>query len=86
MLEGQWSDLGMFIQTLMLLAKEEGLDTCAQEAWAYWHGSVSEFLAIPEDYMLFCGMALGYRDDNHPINQWRTERAALKEFVEWHGL
>ena len=29
----QWSDLGMFLQTFMLLAKESGLDTCAQEAW-----------------------------------------------------
>ena len=83
MQEGQWSDLGMYIQTLMLLAREQGLDTCAQEAWAYWHKAVAEFLNIPDDHMLFCGMALGYKDEQAAINQWRTERASLDEFVEW---
>ena len=40
----QWSDLGMFLQTFMLLAQEVGLDTCAQEAWSMKHDSVSKFL------------------------------------------
>jgi nitroreductase len=39
----QWSDVGMFMQTLMLLARERGLETCAQESWAIWHNEVSEF-------------------------------------------
>lgn len=84
MQEGQWSDLGMFIQTLMLLAREQGLDTCAQESWAYWHETISKFLGMPDDLMLFCGMALGYKDEGAAINKWRTGRAALDEFVEWH--
>ena len=46
-----------------------------------WHNSVTEFLDIPDNLMLFCGMALGYRDAAHPINGWRTERASLDEFV-----
>jgi hypothetical protein len=25
----QWSDLGMYVQTMMLLARAQGLDTCA---------------------------------------------------------
>jgi nitroreductase len=82
----QWSDMGMFIQTLMLLAREEGLHTCAQEAWAYWPRTVGEFLGMPPELMLFCGLALGHRDDEHPINRWRTSRAELDEFVEWHGI
>lgn len=84
MQQGQWADLGMFMQTFMLLAIEAGLDTCAQEAWAVWHKTVGEFLHIPSHLMLFCGMSLGYRDPDHPINNWRTERAELSEFVEWH--
>lgn len=84
--EGQWSDLGMFIQTFMLLAREQGLDTCAQESWAGWHRTVSEFLNIPEHFMLFCGLALGFRDQGHAINHWRTERAPISEFVEWYGI
>ncbi len=38
---GQWSDLGMFIQSLMLVAREHGLHTAPQEAWAIWHKTVS---------------------------------------------
>lgn len=86
MQEGQWSDLGMFIQTLMLLAREEGLHTCAQESWSIWPQTVGEFLKIPDELMLFCGLSLGYKDETHPINGWRTTRAPLEELVEWHGL
>ena len=86
MQEGQWSDLGMFIQTFMLLAREDGLHTCAQEAWSHWSKTVRDFLHIPNELMLFCGLALGYKDESHPINGWRTERAPLDEFVSWQGI
>src|SRR5208283_2009366 len=43
----QWSDLGMYIQTVMLLARAYGLDTCGIEAWTHWHKTVSAFLALP---------------------------------------
>jgi nitroreductase len=76
----QWSDLGMFLQTFMLLAKEYGLDTCAQEAWALKHESVSSFLETSESDMLFCGLAIGYRDLDAPINQLKTER---RDSAEW---
>ncbi len=34
----QWSDVGMLMQTIMLLAVERGLDTCAQESWSQYPG------------------------------------------------
>jgi nitroreductase len=77
----QWSDLGMFLQTLMLLATQAGLGTCAQEAWAARPGVVSEFLEPPEELTLFCGMAIGYGDQSAPVNQLRSERAPVEEFV-----
>lgn len=83
---GQWADLGMFMQNIMLLAREHGLHTCAQEAWAVWHKSVESFLGIPSNLMFFCGMALGYRDESAPINRLRTARAALDEFATLRGL
>lgn len=82
----QWAHLGMFMQTIMLLAREEGMHTCAQEVWAHWHDSVTEVLAIPDHLQLYCGMALGYLDETQPINQWRTDRAPLDEFVTWQGF
>jgi nitroreductase len=83
---GQWADLGMFMQNVMLLAREHGLHTCAQEAWAAWYKTVSEFLQLPPHLMLFCGMAMGYRDENAPINRLRTERAELNDFATLRGL
>ena len=76
----QWSDLGMFLQTFMLLAVEAGLDTCAQEAWANQHAAVDEFVGAPEKEMLFCGMAIGKRDPSKPVNDLRSERMP---FDQW---
>ena len=82
----QWSDVGMYMQSVMLLAREHGLDTCAQEAWSVWHRTVGDFLGAPPELMLFSGMALGYRDESAPINRLRTERAPLEEIAILRGL
>lgn len=82
----QWSDVGMYMQSVMLLAREHGLHTCAQEAWSVWYQSVGEFLRLPPELMLFAGMALGYRDESAPINALKTDRAPLGEFAELRGF
>jgi len=82
----QWADTGMFMQTLMLLAVEAGLDTCAQEAWARWPKTVMDFLGLPDDQMLFSGMALGWRDPDAPINGLRTRRGPLEEYATFIGF
>jgi Nitroreductase len=83
---GQWADLGMYLQSVMLLAFEKGLATCPQEAWAIWHRTIAEFIALPPHLMIFCGMAVGYADAEHPINSLRTERADLPEFATLRGF
>ncbi|MEO1036756.1 MAG: nitroreductase [Pseudomonadota bacterium] len=80
---GQWSDLGMFIQSVMLLAESRGFATCAQESWAAWHETVQSFCEIPPERMLFCGLAIGYADDDAPVNALRTERADVDDFTRW---
>jgi nitroreductase len=79
----QWSDLGMFLQTFMLLAKEAGLDTCAQEAWSMKHDSVSKYVKAEDSDILFCGMAIGYRDESAAINSLKSERRPLKEWAKF---
>jgi len=79
----QWSDLGMFLQTFMLLAKEAGLDTCAQEAWSMKQDSVSQFVKSDEDDILFCGMSIGYQDKDAPINSLRSERRSIDEWAKF---
>jgi len=81
----QWSDLGMYLQNLMLLAVEAGLATCPQECWAMYPDTLGPFLAIPEDQMLFCGMAIGYEDKDAPANRLRTERADTSEWLTTIG-
>ena len=77
----QWSDLGMFLQTFMLLAVERGLSTCAQEYWSVRHKSVATFVGAPDNEMLFCGMAIGYADESAPINSLRSERMPLAQWA-----
>ena len=81
----QWSDIGMWLQTVMLLLREEGLDSCAQEAWAAYSPQVREMVDIPDDHIFFCGMAIGYRDPDAPVNQFDVKRASLDESVRWEG-
>jgi nitroreductase len=82
----QWADIGMYMQTLMLLAVEAGLDTCAQEFWSQLPETVGGFLGLDDDHLLFAGMALGYRDDDAPINSLRTRRAPFEAFAQMRGF
>lgn len=79
----QWSDLGMFLQTFMLLAVEAGLDTCPQEYWSSRHGAVMEFIGAPENEMLFCGMAIGHADPDAPVNSLVSDRLPLETWATW---
>ncbi len=82
----QWSDLGMYLQSLMLLLREEGLDSCPQECWAIYPETIRAFLGTPEDRMLFTGMAIGYKDETDPANAARADRAPLADFATFRGL
>lgn len=82
----QWAHLGMFIQTIMLLAHERGLATCAQESWMGMYKTVTDCLNIPDHRMVYCGMSLGYPDTTAPVNTVVTERASVEEFVSLQGF
>ena len=79
----QWSDLGMFLQTFMLLAEEAGFGTCPQEAWAMHHQAVSEFVSAPENEMLFCGMSIGYPVWEQPVISLESKRMPLEQWCRW---
>jgi nitroreductase len=77
----QWSDVGMFLQTVMLLLRAEGLHSCTQMAWAKYHKTVAEILSPPDELVLFCGMSIGFEDAT--VNLGRTGRAPLNETVRF---
>jgi nitroreductase len=80
---GQWAHLGMFMQSIALLAIEKGLATCMQECWAVRAKTIAALLDLPENEMLYCGMALGYADESAPVNALRSERAPLEGVVRF---
>jgi nitroreductase len=82
----QWSDMGMWLQTVMLLLREEGLDSCAQEAWAVYQKQVRDCVAIPQDHMFFCGLAIGRRDPAAAVNSFAVSRAPLDEVITFQGF
>ena len=86
MVHAQWVDLGAYLQSLMLLASEKGLATCAQGFWRNYSDFVSQHLALPEGYQIAFGMALGYEDTAAPINQWRSSRAQVEDWCEMRGF
>ena len=80
----QWSDLGMFLQTFMLLAVDSDLDTCARESWSLKQNCVRTYLDVSEDNILFCGMAIGYADKKNKINELSTSRRSIDEWATFH--
>ena len=83
----QWSDVGMWLQTVALLLREEGLDSCFQEFMALYANTIRDFLGLDhERYMFFCGMAIGYRDPDAPVNNFERERVPLEEHVKFIGF
>ena len=81
--QGAWLDMGMFIQSLMLAAREQGLESCPQASVADYPGVVRKVLGVADDKLLLCGLALGYPDPDHPVNNYRTDREPVENFTTW---
>lgn len=82
----QWAHLGMFMQSLALVAVESDLATCMQEFWALLRESLHRHFALPENDLVYCGMALGHPDPSAPVNQLRSSRVAVEEFATFRGF
>jgi len=78
---GSWLDYGMFLQTIMLAARAEGLHTCAEAAIASYPDIVRRELGITPDWIVICGMAMGYADPEAVINTFQPPRIELDEYA-----
>jgi nitroreductase len=83
---GSFMDVGMFVQNVMVAARAQGLHTCAQAAFAWFHKVARQHLPMGDNEILLCGIALGHEDLQAPENAFITERAALADFVSFHGM
>ena len=80
---GSWLDLGMFVQNLLVAARGHGLDSCPQAIFARFHPVVRRELAIPEDEVVVCGIAIGHADPDAPQNRLVPEREPVEGFTTW---
>lgn len=83
---GQWAHMGMYMQTIALLAEERGLATCMQECWARLRAELHTHFGLDENEMLYAGMSLGKPDKSEPVNDLYAERAPLEEIVQFKGF
>lgn len=79
----QWVDIGMHLQTVMLLLRAEGLHSCPQMAWSVYRRSVAEVVSPPDELMLFCGISIGFEDTS--TNYARIDRVPLAETATFLG-
>ncbi|GGY04346.1 nitroreductase [Massilia dura] len=79
--QGSWLDYGMFLQNIMVAARGRGLDTCPQAAFTQFHSIIAEELALPDNEMVVCGMALGVADLSRIENSLVTEREPVEGFA-----
>ncbi len=82
----QWAHMGMLMQSIALAAVERGLATCMQEAWAHARETLGRHFALRDEEMIYCGMALGYADENAPVNTLRSERISVDELASFRGF
>ena len=83
---GSWLDLGIYLGTLMIAARGQGLHTCPQAAFADFHKVIRPILNIPDKEIIVCGMALGHIDPDAPVNTLATSRAPLADFASFEGF
>ena len=83
---GQWAHMGMFMQTIALLAEERGWGTCMQECWARLRVELHDHFGLDDNHMVYAGMALGVPDPNDAVNDLYADRAPQSEIVQFRGF
>jgi nitroreductase len=81
-----WLDLGLYLQSVMLAARARGLDTCPQVSFAPYHGIIAPLLGMPSGQVTVCGLSLGWRDEQAPVNALGMPRGDVDDFVRTRGF
>ena len=74
----------MYLQTVMLLLRAEGLHSCPQVMWTMYRKTVSQMVRADDRLVLFCGVAVGFEKEGVP--RLRTGRAGMTETVTFIGV
>ncbi len=82
---GSYVDMGIFISHLILAAEANGLATCVEAALISYADVIRSHLSLPETDLVICGIALGFEDRDHPLNQFARPRKQLEDAVIYYG-
>jgi nitroreductase len=74
-------DCGLYVNSFMLAAEALGLGTCAQAAIGQVAPAVREFLDLPDDRRIVCGIAFGHPDPDHASARFTSRRAPITDAV-----
>lgn len=74
---------GAYVSTFLLAARAHGVDSIALAAIAHHSEFVRSLFSVPDDQVVVCAIAFGHADASHAANHFKTDRAALEEFVTW---
>ncbi|MEM7729948.1 MAG: nitroreductase [Pseudomonadota bacterium] len=80
----QHMDIGILLESIMLLAREHGLHTAPQGWWRNWTSVCHEVLDIAEGQHVLVGMALGYANPDAPVNDLYADRAPLSDVATFY--
>jgi len=79
-------DCGCFVQTVCLLAASKGLGTCIQHSGVHYPDIIRKYLPIPEEKKILVAIAIGHPDGEAVINQFKSNRDPLENFVHWQDM
>jgi nitroreductase len=80
----RYLDVGLSVGYLLLAAQVKGLATCPIGLITAYGADIADVLSIPEKKEIVLGIALGYAEENAPLNQFKTDRAEQKEILNWY--
>jgi nitroreductase len=79
----QLVDVGTLTAYIVIAAHEYGLATCPVGLITDYGDEIKDLLNIPENKRVVMGIALGYPDNENPINSFHSFRAELNELTRW---
>ena len=71
-------DLGGFGMSLMLAAKDHGVDSIVAYELIKYPDIIRKYAKVPDDEDIIIGIALGYEDDAQ-LNKYRSSRLPLDQ-------
>ncbi|MBI5410255.1 MAG: nitroreductase [Nitrospirae bacterium] len=78
--------VGAAVQNMLLSAQTLGLGTCwIGGVWRYTK-QIRKILGIPDNKMLVSSVAIGYPDNDSPINKYKSGRDSIDDLVQWKGF